>query len=143
MDGRSYRGAHSNAGEWGHTTLVYDGDECRCGARGCLEAYIGSDTVNRRLAAALGRDVDPGLLTRLLAGPIDVPAAAVIEQTVAMGRLTNPAIRCAGVSLNTAALGDAEAANEIERTAARLGLPVADPIRGGAAFDGLLDACAR
>jgi predicted NBD/HSP70 family sugar kinase len=82
MDGRGYRGAHSNAGEWGHTTLVYDGDVCRCGARGCLEAYIGSDTVNRRLAEALGRDVDPDLLTRLLTGPIDGPAAAVVEQTV-------------------------------------------------------------
>jgi predicted NBD/HSP70 family sugar kinase len=82
MDGRSYRGAHSNAGEWGHTTLVYDGDPCRCGARGCLEAYIGSDTVNRRLADALGRDFDPALLKRLLAGPVEGPAAAVIEQTV-------------------------------------------------------------
>lgn len=82
MDGRSYRGAHSNAGEWGHTTLVYDGDVCRCGARGCLEAYIGSDTVNRRLAEALGRDPDPELMQRLLAGPVDGPAAAVLEQTV-------------------------------------------------------------
>ena len=83
MDGRSYRGAHSNAGEWGHTTLVYDGDVCRCGARGCLEAYIGSDTVNRRLAAALGRDDDdPRLMQRLLAGPAEGPAAEVLEQTV-------------------------------------------------------------
>ena len=71
------------------------------------------------------------------------PIEAVIEQTVAMGRLTNPAIRCVGVGLNTAALDDRAAAREIEQTAARLGLPVADPIRGGAAFDGLLDACAR
>jgi len=77
MDGRSYRGAHSNAGEWGHTTLVYDGDPCRCGARGCLEAYIGSDTVNQRLAAATGRPYDPGLLIRLLtADSVLEPAAA-------------------------------------------------------------------
>ena len=82
VDGRSYRGAHSNAGEWGHTTLVYDGDLCRCGAKGCLEAYIGSDKVNRRLAAALGREFDPSLLKRLLAGPIDGPAAEVIQETV-------------------------------------------------------------
>ena len=68
MDGRGYRGANSNAGEWGHTTLVYDGDLCRCGARGCLEAYIGADTVNARLAAATGRAVRPELLHRMLAG---------------------------------------------------------------------------
>jgi uncharacterized NAD-dependent epimerase/dehydratase family protein len=65
----------------------------------------------------------------------------VIAQTLALGRLTNPAIRCAGISLNTHALGAAEAEAEIARTAARLGLPVADPIRGGAAFEALLDAC--
>ena len=33
----------------------------------------------------------------------------VIELTVALGRLTNPAIRCVGVSLNTAELDDDEA----------------------------------
>src|SRR2546430_2264848 len=33
-DGTTYRGVSSSAGEWGHTTLVYGGRECRCGARG-------------------------------------------------------------------------------------------------------------
>jgi predicted NBD/HSP70 family sugar kinase len=82
MDGRGYRGANSNAGEWGHTTLVYDGDQCRCGARGCLEAYIGSDRVNARLAEALGCAADPGLVRRVLAGPVDGPAAEVITETI-------------------------------------------------------------
>jgi predicted NBD/HSP70 family sugar kinase len=67
MDGHSYRGANSNAGEWGHTTLVYDGDLCRCGARGCLEAYVGADSINTRLAAVLDEKYDPGRLDRLLA----------------------------------------------------------------------------
>ncbi|MEV6849611.1 ROK family protein [Actinoplanes sp. NPDC051411] len=58
MDGHSYRGANSNAGEWGHTTLVYDGDLCRCGARGCLEAYVGAESINRRLAGAAGDEYD-------------------------------------------------------------------------------------
>jgi predicted NBD/HSP70 family sugar kinase len=82
MDGRGYRGANSNAGEWGHTTLVYDGDPCRCGARGCLEAYIGADRVNARLAAALGCEPDPTLLRRVLSGPVEEPAAAVIEEMI-------------------------------------------------------------
>jgi predicted NBD/HSP70 family sugar kinase len=83
MDGRSYRGANSNAGEWGHTTLVYDGDVCRCGARGCLEAYIGADRINQRLADAVGKPYDPELLNRLLAGdaPIEGPPAEVFAQT--------------------------------------------------------------
>jgi len=70
------------------------------------------------------------------------PIEAVMEQTIAVGRLTNSAIRCAGVSLNTGGMADAEAAAEIARTADRLGLPTADPIRGGDAFERLLDACA-
>ncbi|MCY1145319.1 ROK family protein [Actinoplanes sp. Pm04-4] len=83
MDGRSYyRGANSNAGEWGHTTLVYDGDECRCGARGCLEAYIGSDRIAHRLAAATGEPYSKELLPRLLETPDLAPeAVAVFEQT--------------------------------------------------------------
>ena len=70
------------------------------------------------------------------------PIEAVIEQTIAAGRLTNPAIRCAGVSLNTGALDIEAAARVIAETADRLGLPAADPIRGGKRFEHLLDACA-
>ena len=66
---------------------------------------------------------------------------AVIEQTVMAGRLTNPAIRCAGVSLNTAGMDVAAADRVIAETTDRLSLPAADPIRGGAAFDQLLDGC--
>jgi predicted NBD/HSP70 family sugar kinase len=82
MDGRGYRGANSNAGEWGHTTLIYDGDVCRCGARGCLEAYIGADRIGRRLAAATAEPYAPELLPRLLAEEKLPPAAAdVFAQT--------------------------------------------------------------
>ena len=67
---------------------------------------------------------------------------AVIEQTVALGRLTNPAIRCVAISLNTAGL-DAQAAEaELAATEAQFGLPAADPMRGGARLERLLDACA-
>ena len=67
---------------------------------------------------------------------------AVIEQTVALGRLTNPAIRCVAISLNTAGL-DAQAAEvELAATEARFRLPTADPMRGGARLERLLDACA-
>jgi uncharacterized NAD-dependent epimerase/dehydratase family protein len=65
----------------------------------------------------------------------------VIEQTIALGRLTNPDIRCAGISLNTAKLDAASAQREIDSVEQRLSLPVADPMRGGPAFERLLDAC--
>ena len=65
----------------------------------------------------------------------------VIEQTIALGRLTNPDIRCVGISLNTAKLDAAEAQREFDSVGKRLSLPVADPMRGGPAFERLLDAC--
>ncbi len=69
------------------------------------------------------------------------PIEAVIDQTIAIGRLTNPSIRCAGISLNTGGLDADAAARVVADTSDRLGLPAADPIRGGDAFAGLLDAC--
>lgn len=65
----------------------------------------------------------------------------VVAQTIALGRVTNPAIRCVGVALNTGSLDEHEAAAEIAALAERLPYPVADPMRGGAAFERLLDAC--
>jgi uncharacterized NAD-dependent epimerase/dehydratase family protein len=65
----------------------------------------------------------------------------VIEQTIVLGRVTNPDIRCAGISLNTAKLSVDDAQSEIARVAKQLSLPVADPMRGGASFERLLDAC--
>jgi predicted NBD/HSP70 family sugar kinase len=42
-NGVLYRGSASSAGEWGHTCIVARGRQCRCGARGCLEAYVGAE----------------------------------------------------------------------------------------------------
>ncbi len=64
-----------------------------------------------------------------------------IDLALRLGRRTNPAVRCAGVSLNTAHL-DAKAANRLlAEESARLGLAVADPIRQGPAFERLVDEC--
>ncbi|WP_420140755.1 DUF1611 domain-containing protein [Sphingomonas sp.] len=69
------------------------------------------------------------------------PIEAVIEQTVMLGRLTNPEIRCVGISLNTSGMEAGAAEREIAETEARLGMPTADPIRGGDAFRRLLASC--
>jgi uncharacterized NAD-dependent epimerase/dehydratase family protein len=68
-----------------------------------------------------------------------------IEEAIALhlklGSRTNPAIRCAGIALNTVSLSPEEAQRLLDAESARLNLPVADPIRGGASFDRLVDAC--
>jgi len=71
------------------------------------------------------------------------PVEDIIELTVTLGRRTNPAIRCGGVSLNTSALEGDEAARLCAAEAERLNLPVADPIRNGPAFDELIDECLK
>ena len=47
-NGEMYRGATSSAGEWGHTTVCVGGRTCRCGAKGCLEAYVGAGAIAAR-----------------------------------------------------------------------------------------------
>jgi len=64
-----------------------------------------------------------------------------IEANLLLGRRTNPAIRCGGVCLNTAHLNQEEAEALIVGESQRLDLPVADPLRGGPAFDRLIDFC--
>jgi predicted NBD/HSP70 family sugar kinase len=51
-DGVLFRGAASSAGEWGHTNVVVGGTSCRCGAAGCLEAYVGAEALLREWARA-------------------------------------------------------------------------------------------
>ncbi|SCY20755.1 Sugar kinase of the NBD/HSP70 family, may contain an N-terminal HTH domain [Microbacterium sp. LKL04] len=53
VEGRVLRGATSTAGEWGHTVLELDGRMCRCGRRGCVEAYVGVPGIRHTL-----RDVE-------------------------------------------------------------------------------------
>ena len=54
IDGSLVRGATNNAGEWGHTLLQLDGRQCRCGRRGCVEAYLGVHGLETTLA-----EIDP------------------------------------------------------------------------------------
>ncbi|MFQ5511723.1 MAG: ROK family protein [Candidatus Krumholzibacteriia bacterium] len=55
--GRILRGASNFAAEIGHMTIQRNGRRCKCGNRGCLEAYVGADALvdrARRLLAKRG-----------------------------------------------------------------------------------------
>lgn len=47
INGRIYRGGEGIAGEFGHITINPDGPECRCGKKGCVEAYTGNIAIMR------------------------------------------------------------------------------------------------
>jgi uncharacterized NAD-dependent epimerase/dehydratase family protein len=55
----------------------------------------------------------------------------VIDDYLRAGRLTNRAIRCVGLSINSSSLSDADCAAYFARLTAELGLPVCDPVRTG------------
>lgn len=68
-----------------------------------------------------------------------------LDETIALnlrlGSRTNAAIRCAGVSFDTSRMEPSAAQALMAQESTRLGLPVADPIRGGESFQRLVDAC--
>ena len=73
---------------------------------------------------------------RLTMRNVDAPIARVqdvIAETVALGRLTNPAIRCAGVAINTSALATDAAQRAIRAAKEKFRVPVCDPVRDGVA----------
>jgi predicted NBD/HSP70 family sugar kinase len=84
--GELVRGLTSSAGEWGHTKVSRGGPRCRCGADGCLEAYVGADAVigRWREAGANPRGSGWRALTALIAAAdAGEPAAArVVEETL-------------------------------------------------------------
>ncbi len=56
IDGQVYRGTRGCGAEFGHTKVHLDGALCRCGQRGCLEAYVADYALLREAAVTL-----PGL----------------------------------------------------------------------------------
>lgn len=48
LDGKLYRGKSGFGGEIGHMKVVMDGRRCRCGAYGCLSAYVSEPAILER-----------------------------------------------------------------------------------------------
>jgi predicted NBD/HSP70 family sugar kinase len=70
----------STAAEWGHTTIVAGGRACRCGSRGCLEAYVGAEAIlDRAGQPAPGGDEESDLAALITAPPAH--AIEVLDQT--------------------------------------------------------------
>lgn len=72
LNNRLFRGSRGMGLELGHTKVQLDGALCRCGQRGCLEAYLADYALAREAATALGRNTrnlqSPHQLLELLYG---------------------------------------------------------------------------
>jgi glucokinase len=90
IDGRLYRGAAGNGGEFGHVTIDWRGRVCRgCGRRGCLEAYVSGTSISERASegmdaasslAALGTPTAADVVSGAVAG--DAYARSVWDETI-------------------------------------------------------------
>jgi predicted NBD/HSP70 family sugar kinase len=52
FDGELWRGARGTAGEVGHVSVDPEGPRCKCGQRGCIEAFAGGAAIAERWARA-------------------------------------------------------------------------------------------
>jgi len=97
--GSPHRGSTSSAVEWGHTTVIAGGRTCRCGARGCLEAYAGGEAILDAYGGAFpgafpGLDQEAALAALIDLAPTSERAAEVLDQAalylgVSIGNLIN------------------------------------------------------
>lgn len=67
IDGKLYQGATGSAGEFGHIKIgdTKTGNICGCGARGCLESYIGTKNLKRLTLQAV-KENPKSILAKLL-----------------------------------------------------------------------------
>jgi glucokinase len=85
LDGAPRPGAHSQAGEIGHIVVAPTGEECACGAHGCLETVASARAIARRYltrSRSSGVDIDAAAVIRL-AGEGDEVAAEVWRAAIA------------------------------------------------------------
>ncbi len=72
LRGSLFSGARSSGGEFGHMIHIPDGALCRCGRRGCIEAYAGNYAIFRHARgesehAPPAADIDHATMTGLAA----------------------------------------------------------------------------
>lgn len=67
IDGKLYQGATGTAGEFGHIKIgdTKTGNPCGCGARGCLEGYIGTNNL-RKLTLQIAKETPKSIIAALL-----------------------------------------------------------------------------
>ncbi|WP_299808731.1 ROK family transcriptional regulator [uncultured Roseibium sp.] len=67
LNNQLFSGASGTAAEFGHANHIPGGALCRCGKKGCLEAYL-SDYALVRAATHLPEDTDPGTIEAGVSG---------------------------------------------------------------------------
>jgi len=69
IDGKLVRGQTHSAGELGHMTINFDGPLCKCGKKGCVEAYCSTSAIITKTKKKLEKDMTP-VFQELIGGDI-------------------------------------------------------------------------
>ncbi|MET3962692.1 putative NBD/HSP70 family sugar kinase [Marmoricola sp. OAE513] len=120
LDNQLFRGSAGTSGEIGHLTLDEQGPLCRCGSRGCLEAYAATGTALAMMADQMPGAGVPAIIESAQQG--NVSALRVFEDAglhlgwglATVTNLLNPDVILVG--------GDMAHAGELLLESARLGL---------------------
>jgi len=87
VDGKLIRGSWGGGAELGHIIIDPEGPGCNCGARGCIEAYVGAYAIERRArelflsnARAVPKNLTPEYIGKL-ANEADRVACEIIAST--------------------------------------------------------------
>lgn len=91
IDGKLFEGNRSAGAEVGHEVIVYNGEPCTCGRRGCFEAYASATALIRETKRAMQAHPDSRMweigsldavsgVTPFDYAPVDVYAAEVVER---------------------------------------------------------------
>ena len=79
LDGRLYRGTTGFAGEIGHAIVDRGGPQCKCGARGCLEALAAGPAIAERAQSAMATGRPTSLREILGQGTVRLTGQDVCE----------------------------------------------------------------
>lgn len=72
IDGEIYSGSNFAGAEMGHMVIVYDGNECACGRKGCFETYASATgLINMTKEAVLAQRADCSYMLKLINGDIN------------------------------------------------------------------------
>jgi glucokinase len=84
LDGRLFRGASDTAGEFGHTTIDFNGRRCACGNYGCLEAYASGPNIALRAREGIEAGYESAI-TKLVGGDLSLITARTVYDALMAG----------------------------------------------------------
>ena len=90
-NGKMINGFNFAGGELGHMVIVYDGEQCTCGRKGCWEAYASATALIRQTKAAMQADAG-SKMWELTGGSLDAVSGRTAFDAMRAGDAAGKAV---------------------------------------------------